>query len=105
MEVLAESFQRYGPNQISISFSGAEDVVLIEMASRLVGNKVSVFSIDTGRLHPETYRYIDQVREHYGISIDMLSPDSIKLGQLVKEKGLFSFYQDGHHECLSLIHI
>ena len=56
MEVLAESFQRYGPNQISISFSGAEDVVLIEMASRLLGNKVSVFSIDTGRLHPETYR-------------------------------------------------
>lgn len=102
MEVLSESFQRYGPNQISISFSGAEDVVLIEMASQLVGNKVSVFSIDTGRLHPETYRYIDQVREHYGISIDMLSPDSIKLGQLVKEKGLFSFYQDGHHECCSI---
>ena len=102
MDVLAEAFRRFEHNQISISFSGAEDVVLIEMACQLVGNKISVFSIDTGRLHPETYRYIDQIRKHYGITIDVLSPDPIKLGQLVKEKGLFSFYQDGHQECCSI---
>ena len=99
MDVLAEAFRRFEHNQISISFSGAEDVVLIEMACQLVGNKISVFSIDTGRLHPETYRYIDQIRKHYGITIDVLSPDPIKVGQLVEEKGLFSFYQDGHQEC------
>ena len=102
MDVLAEAFRRFEHNQISISFSGAEDVVLIDMACQLVGNKISVFSIDTGRLHPETYRYIDQIRKHYGITIDVLSPDPIKLGQLVKEKGLFSFYQDGHQECCSI---
>ena len=34
MDVLAEAFQRFEHNQISISFSGAEDVVLIEMAYR-----------------------------------------------------------------------
>ena len=102
MDVLAEAFRRFEHNRMSISFSGAEDVVLIEMACQLVGNKVSVFSIDTGRLHPETYRYIDKIRKHYGITIDVLTPDSIKLGQLVKEKGLFSFYQDGHQECCSI---
>ena len=102
MDVLADAFNRFEQTQISISFSGAEDVVLIEMAYRLLGNTVPVFSLDTGRLHPETYRYIDQVRKHYGISIDMLSPDPTNLEQLVRGKGLFSFYQDGHHECCAI---
>lgn len=88
-------------DNISISFSGAEDVVLIDMACRLSDN-VTVFSLDTGRLHPETYQFIEKVRDHYGIEIDVLSPDPVALGQLVKEKGLFSFYQDGHHECCGL---
>ncbi|MDO2290946.1 phosphoadenosine phosphosulfate reductase family protein, partial [Escherichia coli] len=43
-----------------MSFSGAEDVVLVDMAWKLNRN-VKVFSLDTGRLHPETYRFIDQV--------------------------------------------
>ncbi len=102
VDVLADAFNRFEQSKISISFSGAEDVVLIEMAYQLLGNKVPVFSLDTGRLHPETYRYIDQVRKHYGISIDILSPDPTDLEQLVREKGLFSFYQDGHHECCAI---
>ncbi|MFP6795841.1 MAG: phosphoadenylyl-sulfate reductase [Pseudomonadales bacterium] len=102
MDVLADAFSRFEAGQISISFSGAEDVVLIEMAFQLLGNDVRVFSLDTGRLHPETYRYINEVRNHYGISIDMLSPDPANLEQLVREKGLFSFYQDGHQECCSI---
>ena len=102
MDVLADAFNRFEQSQISISFSGAEDVVLIEMAYQLLGNRVPVFCLDTGRLHPETYRYIDQVRKHYGISINMLSPDPANLEQLVREKGLFSFYQDGHHECCAI---
>ena len=48
-------------DNISISFSGAEDVVLIDMASKINPN-VKVFSLDTGRLHPETYQFIEQVR-------------------------------------------
>ena len=40
---------------------------------------VQVFSLDTGRLHPETYRFIDTVRKHYNIKIDVMSPDAEKL--------------------------
>ncbi len=56
------------------SFSGAEDVVLVDMAWKL-NKQVKVFSLDTGRLHPETYRFIDQVREQYNLPIEILSPD------------------------------
>ena len=57
-------------NNIAISFSGAEDVVLIDIAKKIQSD-VKVFSLDTGRLHAETYRFIEQVREHYKIEIDM----------------------------------
>jgi phosophoadenylyl-sulfate reductase (thioredoxin)/thioredoxin-dependent adenylylsulfate APS reductase len=88
-------------NKIAISFSGAEDVVLIDMAVK-INPKVNVFSLDTGRLHPETYRYMERVRTHYGVNIDVLSPDHAALEKLVREKGLFSFYKDGHKECCSI---
>jgi phosphoadenosine phosphosulfate reductase len=94
------ALDRYG-RDCAISFSGAEDVVLIELASRS-GKPFSVFSLDTGRLHPETYEFIERVREHYGITIDIYSPQAAAVQQLVREKGLFSFYQDGHQECCAI---
>jgi len=88
-------------DRIAISFSGAEDVVLIDIAHS-IRKDVQVFSLDTGRLHPETYRFIDRVREHYGIAIDVVSPDGEAVRKLVKEKGLFSFYKDDHQECCGI---
>ncbi|SHK46799.1 phosphoadenylylsulfate reductase (thioredoxin) [Marinobacter antarcticus] len=94
--VLKAAFKRY--DNIAISFSGAEDVVLIEMAHKLTDN-LKVFTLDTGRLHPETHEFIERVRKHYGISIKVLFPDTSEVQDLVNQKGLFSFYEDGHGEC------
>ena len=87
--------------QPAISFSGAEDVVLIDMVSKL-GKNFSVFSLDTGRLHTETYQFIEQVRDHYAIEIEILFPDSSAVENLVKHKGLYSFLKDGHQECCAI---
>jgi phosphoadenosine phosphosulfate reductase len=83
-DILKLAFAEFG-DDLWISFSGAEDVVLVDMAWKLNKN-VKVFSLDTGRLHPETYRFIDQVREHYKIDIELVSPDYTKLEPFVKEK-------------------
>ncbi len=88
-------------DNIAISFSGAEDVVLIDLALKANKN-IQVFSLDTGRLHPETYSFIETVRKHYGIDIELLSPNSDQLESFVKEKGLFSFFEDGHTECCGI---
>lgn len=96
LELALKSFQN-----IAVSFSGAEDVVLVDMAVSIDRN-VKVFSLDTGRLHPETYRFLEQVRQHYGIAIEVLSPDAAAVEKLVREKGLFSFYRDGHQECCAV---
>jgi phosphoadenosine phosphosulfate reductase len=83
---------------IAISFSGAEDVVLIDMAKKII-NDFRVFSLDTGRLHPETYQFLDEVRNAYNINIEVFFANRDATEKLVKEKGLYSFYKDGHKEC------
>lgn len=88
-------------DNIAISFSGAEDVALIDMAVQ-INPHVKVFSLDTGRLHPETYRYLETVRNHYGIEIDLVCPVAADVETLVRKKGLYSFYQDGHKECCTV---
>ena len=97
IEIVQFALENYSDG-IGISFSGAEDVVLVELAAK-VGGKFRVFSLDTGRLHPETYQFIDKVRQHYGIPVEIFFPQVAAVEKLVKEKGLFSFYQDGHKEC------
>lgn len=97
--ILKAALARY--DEIAISFSGAEDVALIEMAHKLT-DRLRVFSLDTGRLHPETYEFFEQVRKHYGIEIEFQFPDAEAVEALVTEKGLFSFYEDGHGECCGI---
>jgi phosphoadenosine phosphosulfate reductase len=98
-EVLRLALSQF--DNIAISFSGAEDVVLIDMAHKINPN-VNVFTLDTGRLHKETYKFIDRVRTHYGIAIAVTFPDPNEVSALVSKKGFFSFYEDGHQECCKI---
>jgi adenylyl-sulfate reductase (glutathione) len=83
---------------VGIAFSGAEDVALVEYA-HLTGRPYRVFSLDTGRLNPETYELFDAVEKRYGIKIEYTFPDTQEVIDLVRDKGMFSFYEDGHQEC------
>lgn len=98
--VVKRALQRFGKS-LAISFSGAEDVLLIEYAHQS-GLPYRVFSLDTGRLHPETYRFFERVQRHYEIKIEYCLPDTAQLESLVRTKGLFSFLDDGHHQCCSI---
>ncbi len=98
-KILATALSQF--DSIAISFSGAEDVVLIDMAHK-INKDIKVFSLDTGRLHAETYQFIERVRKHYGITIEVMYPDATQLETLVTTKGLFSFYEDGHQECCGI---
>ncbi len=99
-EVMKRILSQFGAGA-AISFSGAEDVMLIDLAAKS-GHPFSVFSLDTGRLHADTYRFIERVRKHYGIEISISAPDTVAVEELVRKKGLFSFYDDGHSECCGI---
>lgn len=98
-EILAYVLEQH--DNFAISFSGAEDVVLIDMASRIKPG-INVFCLDTGRLHTETYEFIETVRKRYDIKLDVLFPEAAAVQTLVDAKGLFSFYEDNHQECCGI---
>lgn len=99
-DLVAHALKAFGAD-CAIAFSGAEDVVLLEYA-RQSGLPFRVFTLDTGRLHPETYRYLDAVERHYGIRLEVLFPETTAVEALVRAKGLFSFRTDGHQECCGI---
>ena len=96
LKAALEAFDR-----VAISFSGAEDVILIDMAVSIRPD-VQVFSLDTGRLHAETYRLIEAVRKRYDLNVELLSPEAAQIEPFVRDTGLFSFYVDGHSECCGI---
>lgn len=61
VDIVKKSLEEYG-EEIAISFSGAEDVMLIDLAHKS-GKKFRVFTLDTGRVFPETYDLFQKVEE------------------------------------------
>ncbi len=96
-QIVEQALTRFGKDCL-IAFSGAEDVLLIDLAAKS-GRPFRVLTLDTGRLHADTYRFLERVRAHFGIAIEAFSPEATRVEALVRHKGLFSFYEDGHEEC------
>ena len=99
-EILAHAQTNFG-KKLALAFSGAEDVVLIDMACRN-GLPFTVFCLDTGRLHPETYNFIEEVRNYYNLTLEVFIPSPVLLQPFLREKGINSFYQNGHAECCEI---
>ena len=102
-EVLEWAFEQFGTRVGIASSFGLEDMVLIDMASKITG-QFTVFTLDTGRLHEETYLTMDRTRSHYGIAIQSYFPKTDAVEQLEREKGFFSFKEslENRKECCAI---
>jgi len=102
-EILQWTQENYGVRAGLASSFGMEDMVLIDMISKL-GNPLTVFTLDTGRLHEETYEIMERVRSKYGLSIKVYFPNSDEVERMVRAKGLFSFKNsiDNRKECCAI---
>jgi len=69
----------------------AEDMVLTDLILK-AGLPIGIFSLDTGRLHPETLGMLDKVKETYGYEIAVYRPDPAAVEQYVAQNGLNAFY-------------
>jgi phosphoadenosine phosphosulfate reductase len=49
-------------------------------------------TLDTGRLPEETHALIDRVRKHYGLPVDVYTPDTRQLQAFVRKNGVNAFY-------------
>jgi phosphoadenosine phosphosulfate reductase len=69
----------------------AEDMVLTDLILR-AQLPIRIFTLETGRLHPETLGMIDRVRETYDYEIARYSPEPAAVDAYVTAHGLNAFY-------------
>ena len=102
-EILTWALEKYGTRVGIASSFGLEDMVLIDMASKIT-KQFTVFTLDTGRLHEETYLTMDRTRSHYGIAIQSYFPKTEAVEQLERQKGFFSFKEslENRKECCAI---
>ena len=100
-EILQWTLNRFGNRAGLASSFGMEDMVLIDMVSKLDGGDITIFTLDTGRLHEETYEIMEKVRTRYGLAIQTYFPDKAAVEALVRDKGFFSFREsvENRKEC------
>ena len=89
-EILRWAVDTYAPELAMASSFGAEDVALIDIFSQH-GMKIRVFTLDTGRLHDETYALMEQIRIRYDLTIESYFPERDAVELLEREKGFYSF--------------
>lgn len=94
-EVLCWGIDEFGRGLAICTSLQATGSVIIDMAARLTGGDVKVFTIDTGRLHQETYELIDQVRVRYGIEVELVRPEARELTSMLNRHGRNLFYESG----------
>ena len=71
---------------------GLEDQVLTHMITS-ISPETKIFTLDTGRLFPETYDLIDKTNSRFKIKIDVYFPNTASVEKMVKEKGINLFYE------------
>src|SRR5690349_3789788 len=72
-QTLAWTVEQFGNASSLASSFGAEDVVLIDLASR-IGSPFPIFTLDTDFLFAETYALIDRIQQKYGVTVERLRP-------------------------------
>ncbi len=80
----------------------AEDQVLTDMILRnKLQEKLSIFTLETGRLHAETLAVLDRIKETYGYEVTPYRPQPEAVEAYVKQNGLNAFYEsvDMRKEC------
>ena len=99
-DALRYFMEKYG-DRIALSSSlSIEDQTLTDMMLK-IDPCVRIFTLDTGRLFPETYQLIDRTNERYKIKMEVFCPQAEALQRFVHEQGINPFYEsiEKRHAC------
>jgi len=89
----AEERRRRVQNVCYANSLGPESIVLTDLIWGTVQG-IEIFTIDTGRLYPQTYDLIERIQQRYGRSMAVFYPDGERLGEWVGKNGINGF-RDG----------
>ncbi|HEY8888496.1 MAG TPA: phosphoadenylyl-sulfate reductase [Gallionella sp.] len=89
--VLQQAVQDFSPVSFANSL-GAEDMVLTDIIARKRID-IGIFSLDTGRLPPETYGLMHNIENYYDIQLKVYFPDNELVEKYIALNGVNGFYE------------
>jgi len=85
------------PGKVTFSTSlGQEDQVITQLIAE-ARLPISIFSLDTGRLFPETLDLLSRTEAKYKQNIKVYYPNTDSIEKLVSENGINGFYESVDH--------
>jgi phosphoadenosine phosphosulfate reductase len=102
-EILAFFLAEYN-GKIALSSSlGIEDQLLTDLVVK-IDKQTRIFTLDTGRLFPETYSLIDKTNMKYNIQLEVFFPKHEAVEAMVKKEGINLFYAgiDQRKQCCNV---
>ena len=91
-EVIEFFLKNYKYSSALSSSLAAEDQVLTDIILKEY-KEAKIFTLDTGRLHPETYDVMDATNLKYNIKLDVYFPKETDVQELYKTQGINGQYE------------
>lgn len=90
-DILFSLFKRFKERAAIVTSGQLSGMVLIHLAAE---NRLPfrVCTLDTLRLFPETYAFLEKVERRYGIQIEQIQPDPEEVKQMVTAHGEYLFF-------------
>lgn len=90
-QILGKVIERHSAKAVFSTSLGAEDQVITHMLMQ-IDKGASIFTLDTGRMFPETYELIEKTESRYGFRIKVFFPDFKAVEHMVQSRGINLFY-------------
>ncbi len=89
---IIEYFQERYKGEIALSTSlSMEDQILTKIVCD-IDKDIKIFTLDTGRLFPETYDLIDKTSKHFDKNITIFFPNNCAVEKMVEDHSVNLFY-------------
>jgi len=91
-ELMSFFINEFGDKIAFATSLGAEDQVLTEMIAG-IDRTTKIFTLDTGRMFPESYELIERTNARFKINIQVYFPERERVEKMVNDKGINLFYE------------
>lgn len=92
LQRLREAHATHGDGLVQSSSLGVEDMVVTDLLAR-AQLPVSIATLDTGKLHPETLGLLPRIQERYGRTVEVFTPVADAVIHFVRKEGEDAMYK------------
>lgn len=90
-QMIQKVIEEHASKAIFSTSLGVEDQAITHILMQIT-RKASIFTLDTGRMFPETYEVLEKTEARYGIRIKVVFPDYNAVERMVQTRGINLFY-------------